>query len=136
MENPSKSEGTLKKFNKAFSMLKLIKGAYSYRSEQADAIAQHIAETDLPKIVCGDLNDPPISYTYRKISTNLQDAFVAKGEGIGATYAGPVPGLRIDYILFSDNFKIKTYSTPKKQLSDHLPLVADFELNPKKEVTR
>jgi endonuclease/exonuclease/phosphatase family metal-dependent hydrolase len=84
MENPSKSEGTLKKFNKAFSMLKLIKGAYSYRSEQADAIARHIAETDLPKIVCGDLNDPPISYTYRKISTNLKDAFIAKGEGIGA----------------------------------------------------
>ena len=68
MENPSKSADTFSKVNKAFSLLKLIKRAYSYRTEQADAIAEHIASTELPKVVCGDFNDPPISYTYKTLS--------------------------------------------------------------------
>ena len=129
IENPSKPEDTFSKLNKALSLLKLIKRAYSYRKEQADAIADHIAGAGIPIVVCGDFNDPPISYTYRTISSNLQDAFIAKGHGVGATYAGPLPGLRIDYILYSDHFQIKSYLTPKKRLSDHLPLVADFEIN-------
>jgi endonuclease/exonuclease/phosphatase family metal-dependent hydrolase len=128
IENPSKSEGTSNKFNKAFALLKLIKRAYSYRKEQAEAIAEHISSSSLPVVVCGDFNDPPISYSYKTISANLNDAFVERGRGIGATYAGPIPGLRIDYILYSDDFQIKSYITPKKRLSDHLPLVTDFEI--------
>lgn len=129
IENPSKSEGATNKFNKAFSLLKLIKRAYSYRKEQAEAIAAHISESQIPVLVCGDFNDPPISFTYKTIAANLKDAFVEQGKGIGATYAGPLPGLRIDYILFSEDFQIKSYQTPKRRLSDHLPLVSDFEIN-------
>lgn len=128
MEDPVNNPGPFGKLNKTIAMLRLLKKAYTYRAEQAEAIALKISETTSPLMVCGDFNDTPISFTYRTIASGLNDAFVEEGHGIGATYAGPIPGLRIDYILYNDAFDLDAYNTPKKRLSDHLPLVADFKL--------
>ncbi|MFM2191016.1 MAG: hypothetical protein RL491_1402 [Bacteroidota bacterium] len=128
IEDPVNNPGSTGKLNKTTAMLRLLKKAYTYRAEQAEAMAKKISETTIPLMVCGDFNDTPISFTYRTISSGLNDAFVEEGHGIGATYAGPIPGLRIDYILYNDAFELESYHTPKKRLSDHLPLVADFKL--------
>ncbi|MFM7823984.1 MAG: endonuclease/exonuclease/phosphatase family protein, partial [Bacteroidota bacterium] len=128
IEDPVNNPGPLGKLNKTIAMLRLLKKAYTYRAHQAEVIATKISETTTPLLVCGDFNDTPISFTYRTISNGLKDAFMEDGKGIGATYAGPIPGLRIDYVLYNDDFELESYQTPKRRLSDHLPLVADFKL--------
>ncbi len=62
------------------------------RNRQADLLTKAIAESPYPVIVCGDFNDTPASYAYRKISRSLQDCFLQAGAGHGkaATNAGAI----------------------------------------------
>lgn len=57
------------------------------RAAQADTIARAIAATPGCKIVCGDFNDTPMSYTYRVMAQDLDDAFRASGKGIPIPFA-------------------------------------------------
>lgn len=58
------------------------------RAAQADTIARAIAATPGCKIVCGDFNDTPMSYTYRVMAQDLDDAFRASGKGYSYTFRG------------------------------------------------
>ncbi len=100
-----------------------VKTAYIKRSMQADTVAAHILASPYPVIVCGDLNDSPVSYTYQKISSGLKDAFIESGTGIGSTYLSRFPSFRIDYILHSPKLQAFDYTIPKIGLSDHYPVV-------------
>ena len=79
------------------------------RAAQVDSISQFIASSPYPVIVCGDFNDVPMSYTYRTISRNLNDAFREVGRGYSHTYRGFFDMLRIDYVLSSDEFTPLSY---------------------------
>lgn len=105
-----------------------VKRGISYRSIQADIINEVVMNSPLPVIFCADLNDVPNSYTYTKVKGNMQDAFLKKGFGIGRTFSGISPTLRIDYILTGKQFKIIQFNRVVKKLSDHYMLVADMEL--------
>lgn len=98
--------------------------AFKKRGIQADKIAEHISRCPYPVIVCGDFNDSPSSYTYKQLSRGLKDAFVESGYGIGKTYAGSFPSLRIDYILYDERFQSVNYKTHRQKLSDHYPVSA------------
>lgn len=98
------------------------------RAEMAEIIAAHIAKSPFPVIVCGDMNEAPVSYTYRKISTGLKDTFVEKGSGWGKTYTGKIPGLRIDYIFVSPKIEIVDFMIRKNDFSDHYPLICKLKL--------
>lgn len=109
-------------------ILSKLKHGFIKRAPQAELAAAAIRACPHPAIVCCDLNDTPISYAYQQISKGLQDAFLAKGFGIGRTYAGNIQALRIDYIFFSGDFRIKGFDILKKSISDHFPVLASFEL--------
>ena len=79
------------------------------RAMQADTIADIIAASPYPVIVCGDFNDTPISYTYRRVSRKLKDAFREVGRGYSYTYRGFFDMLRIDYVLFDKRFTALGY---------------------------
>jgi endonuclease/exonuclease/phosphatase family metal-dependent hydrolase len=98
------------------------------RAQQAKTIAKHIAASPYPVIVCGDFNETPQSYAYRLISENLSDTFKKKGLGLGTTYAGSIPALRIDYILSDENFKITNNHILKKSYSDHYPVISTISI--------
>jgi len=102
--------------------------AYKKRSHEVDAIFPHIIESPYEKIVCGDFNDIPISYTYRKIKGDLKDSFIETSFGIGNTYAGSLPFFRIDYIFHSSKFNSINHKRLKKELSDHYPIVSTINL--------
>ncbi len=110
-----------------FVMRRYKNGAVT-RAGQAQLIAQHIAASPYPVILCGDFNDPPVSYIYRLLSKGLQDSFVEKGMGIGSTYAGKLPALRIDYILSAPQFRVLDHQVLKSELSDHYPVLAKMTL--------
>lgn len=99
-----------------------LKDAFIRRTEQANKLEELINESPYPVIVCGDFNDTPVSYTYKTVRGNLQDAFVESGAGIGNTYLGRLPSFRIDYILHSDFYKGYNFSIEKLDYSDHYPV--------------
>lgn len=99
--------------------------AFELRAAQARIIAQHAKESPYPAIICGDFNDTPMSYAYRLLAKDRKDSFVEKGWGIGATYAGGLPALRIDYILVHPKFKVFNHQLQKRAISDHRAVVSD-----------
>jgi endonuclease/exonuclease/phosphatase family metal-dependent hydrolase len=105
-----------------------IRRAYTNRSQQAQIVRNQVRASPYPVILTGDFNDVPNSYTYFTIKGNLQDAFLKKGFGIGRTYSALSPTLRIDYILASKKLRVCQFKKENKKLSDHYPLVADFEV--------
>ncbi len=107
-------------------MLKRIRGGYKRRTLQAEPISQHIQNSPHPIILCGDFNDGPVSYTYRKISAGLKDSFEEAGLGFGNTYNGKLPALRIDYILHSQDLQTRSHRIYHAELSDHYPVIAEL----------
>ena len=106
-----------------------LREAFIKRAEQAKHLAAEIQHSPHPVIVCGDFNDTPVSYTYRKIKNDLKDSFLEAGKGFGSTYEGKFPSYRIDYILHSSSMETLYYSVNKAKLSDHYPVVAKLQLN-------
>jgi len=99
-----------------------LKEAFLQREEQANFIAQHIRNSPHPVLVCGDMNDTPNSYAYGQLAKNLTDAFREKGSGLGSTYAGFLPFLRIDYIFTSPINQVETFEVISNSSSDHYPI--------------
>ena len=104
------------------SMIGRFKRAVIKRADQAEHVAEKIKESPFPVIVMGDLNDVPQSYSYRLISNALQDTFREKGNGLGFTYVGPIPGLRIDYIFADPKLKVLDFNRGNRNYSDHRPV--------------
>ncbi len=104
-------------------VLRRYKRSAQTRARQAIAIAEAIKKSPFPTFVCGDFNDVPMSFSTHTIAEGLQDAFKCKGSGRGVTYAGNIPGLRIDYLLAGSDFEVLDFQTLRPRLSDHYPLV-------------
>jgi endonuclease/exonuclease/phosphatase family metal-dependent hydrolase len=111
-------------------ILSKLKRATIIRSHQADMVKEAIESSPYTSIVTGDFNDVPNSYTYYTISDDLQDAFLKKSFGVGRTFSGISPTLRIDYILASKNLSVLQFDRHVRKYSDHYMLVADFKINP------
>jgi endonuclease/exonuclease/phosphatase family metal-dependent hydrolase len=122
-----KSIGSKETQEKYYRIEDKLSSAFAMRARQAEILSEHIAASPHPVIVCGDFNDTPLSYSYRLMSKGLQDSFIEKGWGLGTTYAGALPALRIDYILCSKKFKVHSHRKQKKAISDHYAIVSDLE---------
>jgi len=104
--------------------------AFRKRAQQIRILREHIVKSPYPVMVCGDFNDTPSSYAYFEVSRILIDAFPESGFGLGQTYIGHFPWLRIDYIFHSrEKINSINFKIPKKQLSDHYPIIVTFFIN-------
>ena len=101
------------------------------RQKQADRIRAEIDMSPYPVIVTGDFNDVPNSYAYHTIGRGMKNAFVEKGAGLGRTFSGISPVLRIDNIFVGNKMDVQQFQRFKKKLSDHFPLIADVQLSKK-----
>jgi len=110
-------------------MMGRYKRAAVERAREAEEISQLIDASPYPVILCGDFNDIPQSYVYQTLSYGLKDTFKTKGRGLGVTYAGKIPGLRIDYILSSPAFEILDFSVGEANFSDHYPVFSTIKQN-------
>ncbi len=102
-----------------------LKTGFVKRGIQADRIRASIKESPYPVIVCGDFNDVPNSYAYSTIGEGLQNAFEKKGSGLGRTFTGISPTLRIDNIFVDKKWGVLQYTRINKKMSDHFPVLAD-----------
>lgn len=101
-----------------------ISKAFEKQQNQVDAILKHRQETDYPVLFCGDFNNTPFSYTYRRLKDGMQDAFRERGNGLGTTFMFDRFPMRIDYIFASKNLEILSFETLEKTSSDHYAIKA------------
>lgn len=103
----------------SWNILLKLRRAFRKRAVQSEILAEYIKSSPHPVILCGDFNDTPSSFSYRKLKYGLKDAFVESGRGLGNTYAGKLPANRIDFILYDEIFSSYNYHTVRVMLSDH-----------------
>ena len=101
------------------------------RQVQANRIRAEIDKSPYAVIVTGDFNDVPNSYAYYTIGKGMKNAFVEKGSGLGRTFSGISPVLRIDNIFVAEKMDVLQFQLIKKKLSDHFPIIADVQIGKK-----
>lgn len=100
---------------------------FRIRTIEIDDLLNFTNKSALPLVLAGDFNDTPASHTYRKLrQAGFVDAHPRNGRGIGATYAGRIPLLRIDYIFLSPAFEAGKSEVIRTRLSDHYPVALTF----------
>ena len=113
------------------SIISKFKTGFVKRKVQAERIREEMDKSPYPVIVCGDFNDVPNSYAYHTIGNGMKNAFAEKGGGLGRTFSGIAPTLRIDNIFVDNKFDVEQYTRVKKKLSDHFPIITDLQFNKK-----
>lgn len=109
----------------AQNMVQRLDVAFKAREIQANTIASAIAkqrEESNAIVICGDFNDPPISYAYRTIRGKMADSFAENGRGMGITYHENGFLFRIDYIMHTRNIYSYNSYVDRVKYSDHYPL--------------
>jgi endonuclease/exonuclease/phosphatase family metal-dependent hydrolase len=104
------------------------KRGFLKRQIQAERIRAEMEQSPYPVIVTGDFNDVPNSYAYHTIGKGMKNAFVERGAGLGRTFSGISPVLRIDNIFVDDRIDVRQYARVYKKMSDHFPIIADLEM--------
>jgi len=104
------------------NIIRKLQKAFQFRAQQTLVVEDNMKLCPYPVIICGDFNDTPLSFCYRRISSGLEDAFVKAGYGLGNTYAGKLPPIRIDFILYTPVFNAFEFMVHKIDLSDHYPV--------------
>lgn len=116
------------------SVIHKLKSGFERRTQSTDLLLENLPDDTLPLIICGDFNDTPLSYTYSQMSkAGMKDAFITASRGIGKTYCGPLPLLRIDYFWYNDYIEVVDYKRIKQTTSDHYPLIMTFNIKEKVE---
>ncbi|MEM1121191.1 MAG: endonuclease/exonuclease/phosphatase family protein, partial [Bacteroidota bacterium] len=109
-------------------ILSKVKKSGVIRSEQAQTIVEHLQKSKYPVIVGGDFNDTPLSHTYQLFSRVLKDGFKERAVGIGTTFNGTIPLLRIDYLWTDKKFKVNSHQIVRENFSDHYPVISRIQL--------
>tara|TARA_B110000459_G_C16562157_1_gene472120 strand:+ start:279 stop:1451 length:1173 start_codon:yes stop_codon:yes gene_type:complete len=108
-------------------LLDRLETAWQKRALQAELVAEYVANSPFAVVLMGDFNDGPVSYAKQQFQPYLQDAYNGNGPLLGATYAGDIPGMRIDFILHSPVLEPVEFETSDVMLSDHRPIQAHFK---------
>ena len=99
---------------------------YRHRHLQLRRLYDLIQETSKPVVVAGDFNTfwgENEIYLFMK-AAGLTSANV---ESL-PTYPSRAPRKELDFVLYQDGIQVTGFDVPDVKLSDHLPLVCDFEL--------
>ncbi len=129
IEKPSVEDKSALKESK--NIIAKFKRGFLRRQVQAERIQAEINNSPYPVIISGDFNDVPNSYAYHTIGGNMKNAFTEKGNGLGRTFSGISPVLRIDNIFVDERFEVNQFLRIKKKLSDHFPIITDMQLGKK-----
>jgi endonuclease/exonuclease/phosphatase family metal-dependent hydrolase len=114
---------------KAPNLLRRFRNGAVARGTQVDTVLARIARSPYPVLLTGDTNDLPYSYTYDQLADHLQNAWATVGLGLGTTYNGRLPFLRIDQQFASKNWQVLGCRVHKEiKWSDHFPLEALYKL--------
>jgi endonuclease/exonuclease/phosphatase family metal-dependent hydrolase len=115
---------------KGLGLMRRFKKGMVARSVQIDSLVRRFERCRYPMLLCADLNDLPYSYSYDQLADHFQNAWATAGNGVGATYNGALPFVRIDNQFASEQWEIYAprvhYDIP---YSDHFPTSATYLLS-------
>lgn len=118
------------------SIAEKLKSSAAKRAKQAEIIDDYIKKHQNMRIIlCGDINDTPISYTHHVLTRHLTDCYTRTGNGPGFSHRSKGIYVRIDNILCSDNFEpFECKINTNIEFSDHYPIICSLKKrqNPKK----
>jgi len=100
-------------------ILDLVRDGAIRRAGEAAVIDSALRASPHPAVFCGDINDVPMSYAYHRLRGPMLDAFTESGRGLGGTYIGKLPKLRIDHVLHDEAIASWGFRTLPQKLSDH-----------------
>ena len=110
----------------AQQIINRLKIGFSKREQQLKQLLPALKKSPYKTILCSDINDTPLSYAYHQLDKYFTDAFTQSANGIGGTYIGYIPGLRIDYIWHSKDLSSGNFITHREKLSDHKAISASI----------
>ncbi|WP_223847429.1 endonuclease/exonuclease/phosphatase family protein [Hymenobacter montanus] len=114
---------------KAPNLLRRFRNGAVARGAQVDTVMAQVRRSPYPVLLAGDCNDLPYSYAYDQLADHLQNAWATVGLGIGATYNGRLPGLRIDQQFASPQWQVLGCQVHREiTWSDHFPVEGLYEL--------
>ena len=100
-----------------------LRGGLRARSWHAKLIERFIRESRHPVILCGDFNETPLSYPYRKMNSILYDTYQGSGKGFQYSFVFAGLPVRIDHIFISPSLQSKDYQiSSEPPWSDHSPV--------------
>jgi endonuclease/exonuclease/phosphatase family metal-dependent hydrolase len=97
------------------------------RQQQVTDMLAYIGDASVPTLLFGDLNAPPDAPEIQPLFERLHDTWPASA-GAGLTDPADVPQKRIDYVLASKHFRVRSATVPVTLASDHRPVVVDLVL--------
>ena len=80
-------------------------------------------------LIVGDFNMPQDENIYQRYFGDLSNAVDNKGFGFNATKFTSWHGVRIDHILYSDDFRLKAVEVINSIKGDHRPVFATFNVS-------
>ncbi|MBP5688738.1 MAG: endonuclease/exonuclease/phosphatase family protein [Muribaculaceae bacterium] len=109
------------------SLYDKLRRAFVLHAEEAEIIRSMIDNGPSNVIVCGDFNEVPSSYCYRKIrGDDFHDSFQDCGCGFTYTFNASRMHFKIDHILYRGDMEAVDWRRDKIPDSDHFPQVVTF----------
>lgn len=113
------------------SILEKLDRGFKKRKDDVEILRSTIDRIKGPMIICGDFNDVPESYAYRLLKgEDMKDAYVETGFGPMITYNRHAFWFHLDQIFYRGGLEALDVRKGKTKVSDHYPLIAEFEFVP------
>ncbi len=117
-------------FFKASYLLSSLNNGFIKRSSQIQELMSHVDLSEHHAIICGDFNELPYGYVYKRLSKSHQNSFEKKGTGFGFTFSGALKYLKIDHQFAAPDINIVDHQVLDDfPVSDHHPIEVDYNIN-------
>jgi endonuclease/exonuclease/phosphatase family metal-dependent hydrolase len=100
------------------------------RIRQSQKVKQFVDSLAMPVVLCGDFNLRPDTESLRIVEEGMNNLIHAYEIISTRTHLYPKPEKFADYIFTSPEVGIKHFAVLEDVVSDHAPLLLDFELAP------
>lgn len=111
------------------SVLRKMEQVFPQRSAAAEKVINGFDGLAMPTIIVGDFNDVPASWTYRLfLKDGFQDAYVATNFFPTHTYYLNHMYVHLDQIFYRGGVRPLSVKKINVRTSDHLPLLATFQI--------
>ena len=115
--------------HKIYSKLKY---AIPMRADAAERVLGGITQLSMPTVICGDFNDVPASWTYRLFTkAGFKDAYCETNFFPTYTFYPNAFYFHLDQVFYRGDIRPLDVERLNIRTSDHLPLLATFELPPR-----
>lgn len=101
-------------------------------NKQMSLLVEAVKTSTIPLVLAGDFNATQHALWYQRlIEAGLTDCHRATGNGLATTFPNkvfPLPPLRLDHVMVSDDLKCVAIKEGRGRHSDHKPLIVDLSI--------